>query len=180
MKEKILTAGMQITLIKPYNNKLSMVGREYEIGNITNDHVVIRNKKDKVAVTAVDMDCFDEYFSVEHSRAFTDWTKISMPLTNNCVVYKTNGKKVIVKIEGFEGKSFKASASCHEQDDFNLYFGIKMAYFRAKIKENEAEINRKMDLIDRENDLLQLLSGKRAALKYYLGTMLSRLESVKG
>ena len=48
--------------------------------------------------------------------------------------YRTNGKKVQVKI-----KWYRCEASCNTMDDFDLYFGIQLAYLRCKNKALKAE-----------------------------------------
>lgn len=120
--------GDRVVLVKEFN-KLKFVGKEYEVANITETSIVLRDAKTKTAVAAVEIDKFDKFFKkTEEATGWTNWTKFE---TEGEVVgfYRTNGRKVEVKWNGY-----KSSAYCSKLDDFNLYFGLTLAYKRTIVK----------------------------------------------
>jgi hypothetical protein len=59
---------------------------------------------------------------------WTDWTEID---DNRMFgMYKTNGKKIRVKLSD----DFVGESCCSKYDVFNLDFGIRMAYLRCLVK----------------------------------------------
>lgn len=118
----------KVILKKEFKN-LKMVGEVYEVANITDTSIVLRDSKTKVAVGVIDFDDFEEYFGKpSEMREWTAWTMFQSE-GDAVGFYRTNGKKVEVKWNGF-----KSAAYCCSLDDFNLFFGIKLAYKRCIIK----------------------------------------------
>lgn len=114
--------------------KLNKVGEIYEVGNVTNTAVVMRDARTKVAVGAVDIDDFGKYFKkAEEVRTWTKWCAMNNPLGEIIAFYRTNGKKVQVRMSHLE--TIRGEASCLKGDEFNLAFGIRLAYARCVDKE---------------------------------------------
>lgn len=146
MKNKALFRNDKVVLLKEYE-ELKQVGTTYEVGNFTDEMVILRSVKTKVAVCAVPLIDFYEYFEKKEDVRFkfTKWTALiddtkSITLfdkTTDGVVgfYRTNFKKVQVMLPiEYNGSYIRAESSCNVGDDFDLWFGIRLAFARAKIK----------------------------------------------
>ena len=107
------------------------VGETFEVANITETAVVLRNERTKVAVGAIDIDMFDQYFrKPEEVKCWTPWQRLVDQIGNTIAFYRTNLKKVQVRtVDGYRGE-----ATCNKADDFNLYFGLCLAMKRCEIK----------------------------------------------
>lgn len=153
--------GDKVVLVKEFD-KLKMVGKEYEVANITETSIVLRDAKTKTAVAAIEIDKFDEFFKkTEEFSKWTDWTTF---VTEGEVVgfYRTNGRKVEVKWNGY-----KSAAYCSKLDEFNLYFGLTLAYKRTIVKflKDQKKQYKKMlhvidgELLDYENTIKIMING---------------------
>lgn len=121
----------RVVLIKEFG-KMKMVGEVYEVANITETAFVLRDAKNKVAVGAINIKDLEEYFKKEEEvSGWTPWTPVLAKDGSIELFYRTNHKKVQVRLveNGIKGES-----SCNTIDDFNLYFGIKLAYTRLRTK----------------------------------------------
>ena len=119
----------KVVLIKEFG-KLKSVGKEYEVANVTETSLVLRDSETKIAVGVIGIKEFEEYFKkAEDIKGWTPWTQISNIDGSLIAMYRTNFKKVQVRFQGYH-----AEASCNTMDDFNLFFGIKLAITRCRIK----------------------------------------------
>lgn len=119
----------KVVLIKEFD-KMSTVGQEYEVANITDTAVVLRDVTTKIAVGAICIDDFDKYFAKSlKAKKWTAWTKLIVN-DNSVVFYRTNGVKVQVK----SVSNIVGTACCNSGDIFNLYVGIRIAYLRMQNK----------------------------------------------
>ena len=153
--------GDKVILIKEFN-ELKFVGKEYEVANITETSIVLRDVKTKVAIASINIDEFDSYF--EKSERFSKWTEWTTFATEGSVIglYRTNGKKVEVKWNGY-----KSAAYCSKLDDFSLYFGLTLAYKRCIVKflKKQQEYHKKMlhvtngELLDYENAIKIMINS---------------------
>ena len=113
----------KVVLIKEFN-EMCAVGQEYEVANITDTAVVLRDVTTKIAVGAICIDDFDKYFAKSlKAKKWTAWTKLIVN-DNSVVFYRTNGVKVQVK----SVSNVIGTACCNSGDVFNLYIGIRIAY----------------------------------------------------
>lgn len=120
----------RVVLIKEFE-KLRTVGETYEIANIIEESFILRNAETKIAVGVINIKDFEEYFKKEEEvKSWTPWTVFN---TNDGRVafYRTNRRKVEVKYDGV-----KSTAYCSKADEFNLYFGITLAYRRCLVKQS--------------------------------------------
>lgn len=154
----MLQSGDKIRLQKTLGSLI--VGKIYEIGTITDTAYIIRDSVTRVAVVAIKIDEFDDYFVKEEKRFWTEWQGISQG-DNLIGCYRTNGKKV--QVIAYETKS---EASCNKTDVFNLKIGINVALLRCKkkyaylvkkdvdafVKETEGEIKSLFDNIINKRD----------------------------
>lgn len=118
----------RVILTKELNDKIKKVGDVFEIANILDNSFLLREVKSKIAVGIVSFEDFNEYFvPVENFTGWTNWQQMVGFDGQNDAFYRTNRKKVQVK---FITDKVRAEASCHKDDDFNLFFGVQLAYLR--------------------------------------------------
>lgn len=106
--------------------KMEAVGEVYEIASVLENSFVIRDSRTRVALGVITFDEFDKHFKKEDEvTGWTPWTKFAG--VDGCAAfYRTNFRKVEVRFDGV-----KSVASCNlVEDEFNLYFGIRLAYGR--------------------------------------------------
>ncbi|HBG2116768.1 hypothetical protein M1I50_09080 [Clostridioides difficile] len=91
---------------------------------------------------------FKEHFEIVNNKEkkkynWDDWKiRASLSMGDTCR-YRTNHKKVIVDKDGF-----KASATCHDIDEFNLDKGIKLCLARIEVKKAKHKLNLLLDEIN--------------------------------
>lgn len=120
-----------VTLINAFEN-LKKIGETYEVANITDTKIVIRDRNSKVALAAVDIENFEKYFKKNNMvNSWTDWIGITDGMNNLAFYYRTNQKRVEVKTVDAE---FKGKSSCNKTDKFSLDKGIKLAMARCQKK----------------------------------------------
>ena len=120
----------KVVLMKEMGN-LHTVGEAYEVANITDIAVVLRDVNTKIAIAAVNIDDVEKYFEKpENVKAWTPWQRLVDQRGNTIAFYRTNRKKVQVRTaDGFRGE-----ATCNKCDEFNLYFGLSLAMKRCELK----------------------------------------------
>ena len=120
----------KVVLMKPMG-ALQTVGETYEVANITDTAIVLRDAKTKIAIGAVDINDIDKYFEKpENIKGWTPWQRLVDQRGNTIAFYRTNRKKVQVRAaDGFRGE-----ATCNKCDEFNLYFGLSLAMKRCELK----------------------------------------------
>lgn len=120
----------KVILVKEMEN-LKLVGETFEIANIVDDSVVIRDAKSKIAICAVGIHELDKYFKkLEEAVEWTPWTRLVLGADDVVAFYRVKGRKVQVKL----ADGTHSEANCNKCDEFNLYFGIQLAYERCLIK----------------------------------------------
>lgn len=153
----------KVVLVKPFE-KMQVVGDVYEVANITDTHVVLRNEKTKIAVGAISISDFEEYFESYSDRKenskWTSWTSIVNETNNTIAFYRTNFKKTQVRINNGE-KCIKGESCCTPTDEFDLFTGVRIAYARALIKALEIDVDNKyceiLEIVDKINDASSLI-----------------------
>ena len=119
-------------LKKELNSNFKHVGEAFEVANILEDSFLMRNARTKVAVGSINFKDFEKYFVREDEfNGWTYWTSIVGFDGQTDAFYRTNRKRVQVR---FLTDNVKAEASCNVGDDFNLSFGINLAYLRCANK----------------------------------------------
>lgn len=116
-------------LAKELNEKFKKVGEEFEVANILNDSsFLLRDAKTKVAYGVVSFEDFENHFVLEGNfRGWTPWTQFVGFDGQTDAAYRTNKKKVQVK---FLTDKVRAESCCHKEDEFNLFWGVQLAYLR--------------------------------------------------
>lgn len=148
----------RVILTKELNEKIKKVGDVFEIANILDNTFLLRDGNTKIAVGVVSFEDFDKHFVHEGNfKGWTQWTPIVGFNGQTDALYRTNRKKVQVK---FLTDKVRAEACCNKTNEFNLSFGVQMAYLRCLNKANEkqrAECEKKIKFINHdiaENDTI--------------------------
>ena len=148
----------RVVLTKELNGKFNQVGEVFEIANILDNSFLLRDTKTRVAIGVVGFEDFEKCFVHEEKhKGWTPWTRFVGFDGQNDASYRTNGKKVQVR---FLTSKTKAEACCCKGDDFNLAFGIRVAYLRCLNKalaEKKAVIER--ELAENENILKKMINS---------------------
>lgn len=114
--------------------RVNLIGETFEVANITETAVVLRDPNTKVAICSVDIDDFDQHFEKpEYVKGWTCWKELVDDNFNTYAWYRSRPKKgkVEVKIRYGQTDTFiRKSATCSQGDVFNLEFGIRLAYNR--------------------------------------------------
>lgn len=118
----------RVVLVKELNDKFKKVGEHYEVANILDDSFLLRDAKSKVALGVVSFDDFEKHFvHTENFKGWTQWEQIVGFDGQNDILYRTNRRRVQVK---FVTNKVRSEACCHSEDEFNLSFGLQVAYLR--------------------------------------------------
>lgn len=118
----------RVVLTKEFNDKFRKVGEVFEIANILEDSFLLRDSKTRMALGIISFEDFEKFFVHEENfKGWTDWCPIVGFDGQSDVYYKTNRKKVKVK---FLTDNVRAESCCSKENDFNLSFGIQLAYLR--------------------------------------------------
>ena len=140
----------RVVLTKELNDKIKKVGEVFEIANVLEDSFLLREAKTKLAVGVIKFYDFDKYFV--HEENFIGWTQwqqfVGYDGQSDCM-YRTNGKKVQVK---FLTDNVRAESCCHSKDDFNLSFGIQLAYLRCLIKAMDKKADEYQEKLHKLNE----------------------------
>ena len=119
----------RVILVKELNEKFKKVGEVFEVANILDDSFLLRDAKTRVAIGVVSFEDFEKCFVHEENfkKGWTPWTSMVGFDRQNDIIYRTNFRKVQVK---FIRDKVRAEACCCKDDEFNLSFGLQIAYFR--------------------------------------------------
>ena len=162
----------KVVLVKGMDG-FKKVGESYEVANITDTKIVLRDVTSKVAVGAIDIDVFETHFVKEGNVVgWTPWEKLVDRTGNVIAHYRTNGKKVQVRTPD----GYRAETTCHNADDFNLFFGIQLAYNRCIMKSLNDEENELMDAIVGFEDELKIIRSAQSETKHTIKMMVNSLE----
>ena len=141
----------RVILVSELNKKFNKVGDMFEVANVLENAFLMRDVKTKNVVGVVSFEDFEKHFV--HEENFKGWTSW-MPITGfdgqTDAFYRSNGKKVQVK---FLTDNVRAEACCNRVDEFNLFFGIRLAYRRCLDKalvNKENALNEEMNKINYE------------------------------
>lgn len=125
--------GDKVVLTNTFG-KLNQIGNIFEIADITtNNKIIIRDATSKIAIAAIDVDDLEKYFRTTESvkNIWTKWNHIIDCDDSIIGIYRTNFKKVEVRVNDSKGNRITGRAFCCKDDTFNLAFGIRLAYMRA-------------------------------------------------
>lgn len=157
----------KVILVKEFDDKFRKVGEVFEIANVLDNSFLLRDSKTRVAVGVISFADFEKHFV--HKENFSGWTQWT-PLTGfdgqNDAYYRTNRRKTQVKFitDNVRAESF---LNTKEGDEFNLYFGIQLAYLRAlnkahskKAAKYEEELKRiNAEVVDNERIIQKMINS---------------------
>ncbi|HBF5205018.1 TPA: hypothetical protein KQE20_003841 [Clostridioides difficile] len=87
---------------------------------------------------------FEAYFEIVQQKKKYEWGAWSIRGDfSGAYLYRTNGKKVEVR----KG-NFKASATCHDSDEFELNKGVELCLTRIEVKKANKQVNLVLDKIN--------------------------------
>lgn len=162
----------KVVLIKGMDG-FKKVGETFEIANITDTKIILREVTSKVAVGAIDIDAFEAHFKkAEEVSGWLSWENLVDRTGNVVAHYRTNGKKVQVRTPD----GYRAETTCHNADDFNLFFGIQLAYNRCVMKslnDEEAELVAMIEDLESE---LNVVRSAQSETKHTIKMMINSLE----
>lgn len=142
----------RVVLTKELNEKFKKVGEEFEIANVLDDSFLLRDTKTRVAIGVVSFEDFDKCFvAAENFKGWTQWVAITGFNGQTDAYYRTNRRKTQVK---FITDKVRAEACLNKkEDEFNLYFGIQLAYLRCLNKamaKKSDKLQEEIYMLDRE------------------------------
>jgi len=119
----------RVILAKELNEKFKKIGETFEVANILDNAFLLREAKSKVAVGVVTFEDFKKHFVLEEDfKGWTKWAQLIGFDGQTDVLYRTNKKKIQVK---FITDKVRAESCCNKkEDEFNLSFGVQIAYLR--------------------------------------------------
>ena len=148
----------KVVLIKELNEKFCKIGEVFEIANILENAFLLRDTKTRIAIGVVSFEDFENCFVHEENyKGWTPWIQFTGFDGQNDCFYKTNRKDVEVK---FVTDKVRAKSFIHRDDEFNLSFGLNLAYLRcmnkalekkkAECEEELARVTEKLARINNE------------------------------
>lgn len=125
----------KVVLVKELNEKFNRTGEIFEVANILEHGILLRNAKNRVAIGVVSFDDFERCFVTENNfKGWTKWQPIVGFDGQNDAYFRTNRRKTQVK---FITDKVRAEACRSKVNEFNLSFGVQMAYLRCLNKSLE-------------------------------------------
>lgn len=156
----------RVVLIKELNEKFKRVGEAYEIANILEDSFVLRSEKTKIAIGVISFRDFDEYFVHENNfKGWTPWQSLIGFDGQSDAMYRTNRKKVQVK---FLTTKDRAECCCCKNDEFNISFGIQLAYLRCL---NKARKRQRIELEEKLNSVEHEIAENNTIIKKMVNSL---------
>lgn len=150
----------KVVLVKELNEKFKQVGDTFEVANILEDSFLLRSAKTKVAIGVVNFNDFDNHFvAAENFKGWTPWTPLVGFDGQTDAFYRTNRKKVQVK---FLTDKVRAECCCTKGDNFNLSFGIQLAYLRCL---NKARTRQRIELEEKRNAVEHEIAENETIIK---------------
>ena len=159
----------RVVLTKELNDKIKKVGEVFEIASILNDDsFLLRDGKTRVAVGVVSFDDFEKHFvPVKNFKGWTNWILSTGFDGQNDCMYRTNRRKIQVK---FLTDNVRAESCCSKADEFNLSFGLQIAYLRC--------LNKALDKKKAEcENIIKMADGEIKDNEHIVKKMINSLEA---
>ena len=158
----------RVVLVRELDEKFCKIGEVFEVANILENSFLLRDSKTKMAIGVVGFEDFESHFVHESNfSGWTNWQQFNGFDGQNDCLYKTNRKDVEVK---FVTNKVRAKSYLHKDDEFNLTFGLNMAYLRCLNKALEKK------RIEYEEELKKI-NSEIADNKKTIQKMINSLES---
>jgi hypothetical protein len=148
----------RVVLTKELNEKFKQVGDVFEVASVLDNSFLLRDSRTRVALGVVSFEDFERCFVPEEKRSgWTPWTQFIGFDGQNDASYRTNGKKVQVR---FLTSKIRAEACCCKDDEFNLAFGLRVAYLRCLNKAlAEKKFAAEREIAENENVLKKMINS---------------------
>ena len=161
--------GDKVMMIKSLE-RMNLVGEIFEVTGITENSIVLSREVDGVAVCAAGVDTFDQYFvKAKEANIWSGWQELYDDSFNVYAWYRVRPAKgkVEVKIRFNDECMIRKTATCSQGDEFNLEFGIRLAYNRCMkeaYKRNAAIMKESMEyynslLVDNKNKTNEMITS---------------------
>lgn len=155
----------RVVLIKELNEKFCKIGEVFEVANILDNSLLLRDAKTRIAIGVISFSDFESHFVHEENfHGWTQWTPLTGFDGQTDAYYRTNRRKTQVKFltDNVRGESFM-----NRNDEFNLYIGLNLAYLRArnkalakhKAKYEEDLKKTNIELIDNEKIIEKIINS---------------------
>ncbi len=156
----------KVVLIKELNDKVKKIGDVFEIASILDNSFLLRETKTKLAVGVISFEDFDKHFVPEENfKGWTKWTPLTGFDGQTDALYRTNRKKVQVK---FLTTNVRAEACCSQGDDFNLFFGVQMAYLRCL---NKALVQQKVNYESKLGEINSQITDNKRIIRSMINSL---------
>lgn len=156
----------RVILTKELNEKFKQVGDVFEIANILEDSFLLRSAKTKVALGVISFEDFEKHFVHENNfKGWTPWIPIVGFNGQTDALYRTNRKKTQVR---FLTNKVRAESCCSKVDDFNLSFGIQIAYLRCL---NKAMLKQKIELEEKIKTINSEIAENESIMKKMVNSL---------
>lgn len=128
--------------------RLNLIGEEFEVANMTETSVILRDPHSGNCICSVEIDKFDKHFKKpEYMDGWTKWSTIMTPDGDIFAFYRSRPSKGKVEVKLADGEVMlnrshgaRCSATCSQGDMFNLEFGIRLALQRCYKKHYEKNL----------------------------------------
>lgn len=153
----------KVILTKELNEKFRKVGEVFEVANILDDSILLRDSKTKVALGIISFEELERYFVHEpNHKGWTQWIPLTGFDGQTDAYYRTNRRKTQVRFltSNIRGESY-LNAKCG--DEFNLHFGIQLAYLRALNKAQKNKVTKYEEELKKAN--LEIIENDRIIQK---------------
>ncbi|HGM3507372.1 TPA: hypothetical protein ACKOR7_001948 [Clostridioides difficile] len=143
----MLIEGTKIKLMKEIQGfRMLEIGDIFVITSVGNNGAI--HFKTDYGMGFMNYSELKKYFEVaietkKKEHIWSEWRTATVFGTNKTYKYRTNGKKVEVRMG-----DFKASATCHDSDEFDFNKGIKLCLARIEVKKAEHKLNLLLDEIN--------------------------------
>ena len=152
----------KVILVKELNEKFHKIGEVFEIANVFEDSFLLRDANTKIAIGLVNFEDFERCFVHEvNFKGWTDWYPLTGFDGQTDAYYRTNRKKVQVR---FLTDKVRGESCCHRLDEFNLFFGIQTAYFRASNKALTKKVSVYEEQIKAIEEQIKTIEGQIKAI----------------
>lgn len=164
----------RVVLTKELDDTIKKVGDVFEIANILDNSFLLRDAKSRVALGVVSFEDFEKHFVKEADfKGWTPWTPIIGFDGQSDVLYRTNRRKTQVK---FLKDDIRAESCCNKTDDFNLFFGVQVAYRRCMDEALERKKKVYEDKLEFYKNKLSSINEEIANNKSIMKQMINSLE----
>lgn len=161
--------GDKVMMIRDME-RMNLVGEMFKVTGITENSIVLSREIDGIPVCATDIETFDKYFAKpKEANIWSQWFELYDDSFNVYAWYRVRPAKgkVEVKIRFGNECMIRKTSTCSQDDEFNLEFGIRLAYNRCmkeSYKRNAIVMEESMEyykslLVDNKNKTNEMIAS---------------------